>query len=81
MLDVASLLDDGAIGLPDFSPSAVEMVGSVPEGILRGELLIHFNPPPRQLAGPQITIFISCAARKDLGGHIADNATLLDAEV
>ena len=34
LLDVASLLDDGAIVPPDFSPSAVEMVGSVTEGIV-----------------------------------------------
>ena len=65
------LFNDRAIELPDDSPSAVEVVGAVTEGILRGELLIDFDSPPGRIAGPQIPIFVSGAAGEDLGLHAA----------
>src|SRR5215470_15665016 len=73
------LLDDGAIVPPDFSPSAVERAGT--ERMFRGEFLIHLNAPAGSIAGPQVAVFVGCAARENLGFQALDDAAFLDAEV
>ena len=75
------LFNDRAIKLPDDSPSAVEVLGAVTEGILRRQLLVDLDSPARQIAGPQVPVFVSSAAGENLGLDALNDSTLLNAKV
>jgi len=76
----ALLVDDGAIVVPEDSPSAIQMAATLVEWMFSGEFLIHFDPPSGLVAGVEIAVLISCAALEDFSFKALDDAALLDAE-
>lgn len=77
---VALLVDDGAVVVPEDSPSPIKMSASFMVGMLGGNLLIHFDSPSRLVTGVEIPVLICCAPLKDFRLEALDDAAPLDAE-